>query len=134
MAGVKTAADLLADEDLLYLREKEYNFEALEDGGFICVVIRSFSLPSAYTPNTTDLLLRLPPNFPLARPDMFWTFPHVKLVNGANPQAADQFDVQFQGRQWQRWSRHFEASHWRPGTDNLKSFLGTIRRELMKGI
>ena len=134
MTSAAATSDLLADEDLLHLKEKAYQFEAVQDNGFVCVVIRNFPLPPAYTPGTTDLLLRLPPNFPMARPDMFWMYPHVRLSGGAYPQTADQFDVQFQGRQWQRWSRHFGVSQWRPGTDNLKTFLGTIRSELMKGI
>ncbi len=129
------AAELLSEEDLRYLTGKAYQFEVTQaESGLVCVVIRSFPLPAAYTPTLTDLLLRLPPNFPLARPDMFWTHPHVRLTSGTWPKSADQFDVQFAGRQWQRWSRHFDATLWRPGTDDLDTFLGTIRRELQKGI
>lgn len=132
MTAAGILEELLAEEDVQHLKDKGYIFEVERAAGFICVVIRNFPLPAGYNPQTTDLLLRLPPNFPMACPDMFWTFPHVRLANGAYPKAADVFDVQFQGRQWQRWSRHPEASCWRPGTDNLRTFLGTIRRELQK--
>jgi hypothetical protein len=134
MTSTGTLSELLAEEDLQYLAAKGYEFEAARADGFVCVLIRGFTLSTAYSPSSTDLLLRLPLNFPMARPDMFWTFPYVKLPSGAYPQAADQFDVEFEGRRWQRWSRHSEASQWRPGTDNLKTYLGTIRRELLKGI
>ena len=134
MIAADSLAELLAEEDGAYVISKGYETEASQVDGFVHLVIRNFAFPAAYTPNSSDLLLRLPPNFPSAKPDMFWTFPHVRLGTGGYPRAADQFDVQYQGRQWQRWSRHFSADHWRPGTDNLKTYLGTIRRELQKGI
>jgi hypothetical protein len=134
MTAADTLEELLAEEDVKHLKDKGHVFDVQREEGFICVAIRNFPLPTGYNLQTTDLLLRLPLNFPLACPDMFWTFPHVRLANGAYPKAADVLDVQFQGRQWQRWSRHPDVSSWRPGTDNLKTFLGTIRRELQKGI
>lgn len=134
MTAADSLAELLAEEDAAYLISKGYDAEATQVDGLVHLGVRNFPFPSPYTPSHSDLLLRLPPNFPSAKPDMFWTFPHVRLGTGAYPQAADQFDVQYQGRQWQRWSRHFAADHWRPGTDNLKTYLGTIRRELQKGI
>ncbi len=127
--------DLLAEEDLRYLQEKGYQFTVTQTDSLIYLVIKQYLLQAAYTPNQVDLLLRLPPNFPMARPDMFWTFPHVRLAaTNTYPQAAETFDVNYQDHQWQRWSRHLPAALWRPGIDNLKTFLGTIRRELQKGI
>jgi hypothetical protein len=123
---------LLAEEDLLCLKEKSYSFSVAQTDGLIYLIIQAYQIPASYNPTSVDLLLRLPPNFPMAKPDMFWTFPHVRLVNGSFPQAAAVFDVQYQERQWQRWSRHF--TNWRPGVDNLKAFLATIRQELKKGI
>lgn len=134
MSAADSLAELLAEEDVAYLISKGYDAEASQVDGFVHLVIRKFPFPAPYTPNASDLLLRLPPNFPSAKPDMFWTSPHVRLGTGAYPQRADQFDVQHQARQWQRWSRHFPADQWRPGTDNLKTYLGTIRCELQKGI
>ena len=89
-------SELLAEEDSAYLVAKGYQFEAAQVDGFVHLIIRSFSFPAAYTPASGRPALRLPPNFPLARPDMFWTFPQVKLVSGAFPTRADQFDVQYQ--------------------------------------
>jgi len=128
------AEELLSEEDAAFLKSKEFSHSVTQVDGFVHVVIHNYQMPKAYSPQATDLLLRLPPNFPLAHPDMFWTFPHVRLQNGQYPDRADQFDVNFQERRWQRWSRHIDASQWRPGTDNLKTFLGTIKRELEKGV
>jgi len=133
MSNSAVAEILLSEEDLQHLRDKGYEFSVSQDGGFVCVVIRTFALAARYTPNAADLLVRLPPNFPMARPDMFWTFPHIRLSTGGYPPQADQIDLTFADRQWQRWSRHLEEGQWRPGRDNLQTFLGIIRRELQEG-
>jgi hypothetical protein len=135
MSTLAAPTELLAQEDLNYLQQKGYQYAVTQTDGLIYVVIRQYKLPPAYTPSQTDMLLRLPPNFPMARPDMFWTFPHVRrAANGSYPQACETFDVNYEGQQWQRWSRHFDAKLWRPGVDNLKTYLGTIKHELEKGI
>ena len=133
MSNTETTEMLLAEEDQQHLQDKQYEFSVGQDAGFVCVLIRGFKLAARYDASSTDLLVRLPPNFPMARPDMFWTYPHVKLATGSYPPLADQFDINYGGRQWQRWSRHLGANQWRPGTDNLRTFLGIIRRELQEG-
>jgi hypothetical protein len=70
----------------------------------------------------------------MAQPDMFWTFPQIRRADGGYPPQADVFDLNYEGRLWQRWSRHFDPGQWRPGKDNLQTFLGTIRRELQEGL
>lgn len=52
----------------------------------------------------------------------------VKLSSGAFPNRADYYDPGADG--WQRWSRH---SDWRPGIDNLRTKLASVRRELVRG-
>lgn len=135
MSTVVTPSELLAQEDLAYLHQKGYQYTVSQPDGLVHLVIKEYILPSAYTPNRVELLLRLPPNFPMARPDMFWTFPHVRrAATGGYPQACETFDVTYQDRQWQRWSRHFDGKLWRPGVDNLKTYLGAIKWELQKGL
>ena len=130
MADVR---DFLSDEDVAMLQVKGYEFEASEVGGTVHLVIKNYQIPEHYTPQVVDLLLQLPPNFPTIRPDMFWMCPEVRRrANGAYPDRADQF-YDYAGRRWQRWSRHLIAERWRPGTDNLQTYLGTIRRDLKKG-
>ena len=34
------------------------------------------------------------------------------------------------GQTWQFWSRHLNKEDWRPGIDNLRTFLAYIRAEL----
>jgi hypothetical protein len=72
------------------------------------------------------LLLRLPAGFPDVHPDMFWLDPPVQTVTGL-PIAGTQVHEVHLGRSWQRWSRHV-IGNWRPGIDNLSTYLAYIRR------
>lgn len=131
MSG-ESPAQLMSPDDLGFLKEKEHQYTVEQVNGMIHLLISEYMLPDAYSPTAVDLLLRLPPNFPVVAPDMFWMHPEVRLRNGAHPAAADHFET-FGGRNWQRWSRHFTQA-WRPGSDDLRTFMGSIRRELTKGI
>lgn len=122
----------LLEEDELYLTEKGYVFETVERGSELHVVIHNYPLPEAYTPQAVDLLIKIPPGYPNAKLDMFWTDPRVTLTAGSLPQASAVF-VNIGGKQWQRWSRHWQNS-WRAGVDGLETYLGAVRHELSKGI
>jgi hypothetical protein len=74
----------------------------------------------------------LPAGYPNAHPDMFWTFPDVKLANGSWPKSSEHHYA-YDGRNWQRWSRHYQGK-WRAGIDGLRSYLAAVRTEIAKGI
>jgi len=122
-------SDLLAESDLAYLSSKGLDFEAVLESNMIAVVIKGFELPRGYEPRVVDLLLRLPLQFPEAAPDMFWTDPVASYVGGGVPPASELRET-YVGRSWQRWSRHFGRSHWRPGVDDLRSYVRLIRSTL----
>jgi hypothetical protein len=124
---------LLPSADQRYLEEKELVCEEIPDEGMVHVVIRDFRMPAGYVPDTTDLLIKLPPGYPAAAPDMYWMKPAVRYANGAYPPAADQF-MDIRGESWQRFSRHLQASPWRPGVDGLASYLLLIRHDLESGV
>jgi hypothetical protein len=59
----------------------------------------------------------LPQGYPDVPTDMFYLLPWVTLVQtGKNPTTADQ-PFQFEGKSWQRWSRH--NNEWRIGVDGI---------------
>jgi hypothetical protein len=125
---------VLLESDARHLESKGYKYSANQDSsGLILVVIHDIPLPEAYTPTRCDLLINLPPGYPNANPDMFWTRPDVKLKNGAWPRSSEVHEI-LNGASWQRWSRHLTASAWRPGMDCVRTFLAAIRRELLKGV
>ena len=126
-------SDLLAVSDLEYLSSRGVDFDAQLEGNMIALVIKGFELPRGYEPPAVDLLLRLPLQFPEAAPDMFWTDPVVSYVGGGAPPASELRET-YAGRSWQRWSRHFGQSQWRPGIDDLRSYLRLIRSTLEREV
>ena len=134
MAGteLQELEGLLPEEDAAFLREKDYDVDLPEEGGWLLVVFRGFGLPEVYEPRTVDLLVRLPPGYPDANPDMFWTRPDVRLISGSMPQRADHHET-YAGASWQRWSRHFARGNWRPGIDSLRTYMAALQRELAQG-
>ncbi len=96
------------------------------DGAFVAVVVKAFPLPRGLRPERSDMLFRLPPGFPDAAPDMFWFDPVVIGPDGVTIAGTESREA-YLGRSWQRWSRHI-AGQWRPGIDNLGTYLAYIRR------
>jgi hypothetical protein len=120
---------LIPQSDEQYLTEKGFQFEIKQSDKEVLLVLKNWSLPDNYTPTLVDLLIRIVPGYPLAPLDMFWTFPAVKLAGGGWPLNAD-VHQQLDGRSWQRWSRHYE---WRPGVDNIRTFITGIKNEISLG-
>lgn len=118
-----TTSALLRPYDQAYLDE-HFTWEAVIDGGMACVVIKEYTLVAGLAPATNDLLIRLPPGFPDAGPDMFWFSPPISRVDGATIPAT-QVTEQHVGRSWQRWSRHI-GSGWRPEVDDLRTYLAYV--------
>lgn len=122
---------MLTSPDEQFLRSKGWGFEVLPDGQMFSLIISDYPLPSGYDHAQVDLLLRLPSGFPDAPPDMFWMEPFVAYVDGSAPPQT-QVRENHHGRTWQRWSRHLVVA-WRPGIDNLQSYLRLIRTDLDAG-
>ncbi len=122
---------MLTDQDREFLESTGWRFDTKADGEFVCLVIYGYPLPRGYALGEADLLLRLPPGFPDAAPDMFWFCPDVLYMGGGAPPATTE-RFQFDGRVWQRWSRHL-ATAWRPGIDSLQTYLRLIRTDLTTG-
>lgn len=115
--------------DRRYLAERGLIYREVEHAGQKGIVLESFLLPgSRFDAERADILILLPPGYPDTAPDMFYLLPWVRLVGkGAYPRAADvRFD--FDGKTWQRWSRH--EPQWRPGVDGIWTMLKRVERAL----
>lgn len=117
---------MIRAEDEEYLREHGFSFTFTEDGAGTHVVIGGFALGPGLSPEVTDVLVTLPKGFPDAGPDMFWLSPGATRTSGGGIPATSEIR-QHAGRSWQRWSRHI-AGQWRPGIDNLGTYLLYVRR------
>lgn len=116
----------LRPEDQAVLDELRLPYEIGTDGSFVTIVIRDFPMPPGLEPLTSTLLLRLPPGFPDVGPDMFWAEPAIVGPQGT-PVPGTESQEAYLGSTWQRWSRHI-GGQWRPGIDNLGTYLAYIRR------
>lgn len=98
--------------------------------GFTVVQIHEYPVGPGLVPERSTLLLQLPGGFPDATPDMFWFDPPVRRSDGAVIPGTEAVQT-IVGRPWQRWSRHIQGQ-WRPGVDNLATYLAYVRRCLDK--
>jgi hypothetical protein len=131
--GKKTTTEgqnaiLLPSRDREYLKSRSLDFEEIVDGAKRGVVFPGFPLPTQFDTNQTDLLIILPSGYPDTPPDMFFLDPWIKLRQGNRfPKAANQ-PYAFDGRSWQRWSRH--NREWRPGVDGIWTMLKRVEHAL----
>lgn len=95
-----------------------------QQGGWSFLVVSGYPLPAGFQPATVDLLVKLPPGFPDAQPDMFWVYPAVKTANGSLPRATCMESLL--DKQWQRFSWHLAAGAWQPGVSTLRDFMRCI--------
>jgi hypothetical protein len=119
----------LPDADERYLSSHGVVFETVSDGTHTGVIFKQLPLPAGkFNHTAADVLVLLPPGYPDVAPDMFYCDPWLTLQSvGRYPTCADQAHA-FQGRSWQRWSRHNTA--WRPGIDGLHTMLKRIEHAL----
>jgi hypothetical protein len=101
-----------------------------EAGGWQFLVISGFELPQGFEPNRVDLLIKLPPGFPDAAPDMFWVYPAVRTPAGNAPKATS--NEHLLGKNWQRFSWHLAAGAWKPGISELRDFLRCIHSRFLR--
>ena len=98
-------------------------WEALGDGSGL--LIRDYPLPEGYNMNKTNLMIRIPADYPAGPLDMFYLDPAIARKDGKSIgalAAENHFD-----RLWQRWSRHYQ---WRPGVHCLATHFAYIKNAL----
>lgn len=111
------------------LRGLGHAIDVVENGNRFYLIFRDFIMPDAYQPRKSDLMVMADYLYPQSPLDMFWTEPHVTLLNGQYPQNANAFE-QHCGRTWQRWSYHYA---WNPAQHTLRSHLSVINDRLSRG-
>ena len=126
----------LPEEDIEWLDNTWERYELVAEGGDLRVVLYDFPIPLGYRVRQADVNVRIETGYPDTQIDMVYVHPVLERTDGRSIAAiaSDQFD----GKQWQRWSRHrTPANPWRPGVDNLATHFGLVehwfQRELSKG-
>jgi Prokaryotic E2 family E len=98
--------------------------------GWTYLVVPNYQLPAGFLPRTIQLLIKLPPLFPDAAPDMFWVSPNVRLDAGAAPQGTSMESLM--GTNWQRFSWHLQPGAWRAGISTLRDYMRCVRARFEK--
>tara|TARA_B100000614_G_C14521845_1_gene482921 strand:- start:184 stop:579 length:396 start_codon:yes stop_codon:yes gene_type:complete len=112
----------LTGEDDRFLKGNNFNWETVTEGRIKRIVIHNFPVPAGYNVNEVDLNVRIEPTYPDTQLDMVYFFPKLSRLDGKPIRAIA--DDQFDGKTWQRWSRHRTGQNpWRPGIDNLETHL-----------
>lgn len=98
--------------------------------GWTWLTFADFAVGDAYKPDRAALLIKLPPGFPDAAPDMFWLHPPVSTAAGGQPHGTS--CSEFFGKTWQQFSWHLSSGAWVPGVSTLRDFLRCVRARLEK--
>lgn len=122
---------MIPDRDKAFLDERGFRWEVVPDpAGSACVLVHEFPVAAGgFAPETTDLMIRIPSQYPMTPLDMWYCDPPIRLAaTGQFAKASEVTEVHL-GRSWQRFSRHLNGG-WRPGVDSLRSYFTLIQREL----
>jgi len=121
----------LPEFDRNYLEEKGIKYREIVDNGKKGLVLQDAPLPAGkYDHEKVDILIFLPQGYRDVPPDMFYVHPSVFLMPQKKRAKATQATATFDGKMWQRWSRHFPGNHWRPGIDGIHTFMKKIDHAL----
>ena len=111
--------------DQAFLNSLGLRWEAVLDGQVMCAIIYEWLLPAGYNVAVADVHVRMTQGYPDSQIDMAYFAPaltrsDLRAINGLS-------FMQFDGRQWQQWSRHRTAnSPWRIGEDDLSTHMGYV--------
>lgn len=124
----------LLDADDAFLDGLGLRWETVEDAGRRWLLIHHYPVPAGYTVAWTLLALEIPPTYPGAQIDMFYTNPPLALASGRAIEcthiSATVHDIAFNG-----WSRHRgPGSPWNPTADNVSTHLALVESALAKEV
>jgi hypothetical protein len=121
----------LPEEDCQFLDRLGFVWETVIEGNVRRVVVYGYGIPSGYRQTAVDLNVRIENSYPDTQIDMVYFSPALERVDGGAIKAICQ-DA-FDGRVWQRWSRHRTTQNpWRAGVDNLEAHLLLVNEWLAK--
>lgn len=121
----------LPAEDMEWLEGCGLPFELIAEGGVLRVVLNDLPVPPGYNVDRVSVNVRIDPGYPDSQIDMAYFYPDLALTSG-RPIGALSVD-QFDGKVWQRWSRHrTPANPWRSGIDGLATHFALVNEWLVR--
>lgn len=104
---------------------QEFQWETVRDGSD-WLLLHEFRFPKGYNHRSGSVAIQIPGNYPVAQLDMAYFCPILERADG-KPLRQTQVRQQIEGKQWQRWSRHYK---WVPGQHNVGTHIVLIRNWL----
>ncbi|OAH21853.1 hypothetical protein AX289_25310 [Methylorubrum populi] len=124
----------LLDADETYLDRLGPRWETVTDAGRRWLLIHRYGVPAGYTADQTLVALEIPPTYPGAQIDMFYTYPALALANG-QPIACTHMQASIRGVAFNGWSRHRgPGSPWNPAADNVSTHMALVEAALLKEV
>lgn len=124
----------LLDADDTYLDQSGARWETVADAGRRWLLIHHYRVPAGYTADRTRLALEIPPTYPGAQIDMFYTYPPLALVLG-RPIDCTHIPASIGGVAYNGWSRHRgPTAPWNPAFDNVSTQLALVESALLKEV
>ena len=112
----------LPDVDMEFLERRDQPWEAVIEGNLHWVVLHEHPVFAGYNHSAVIAALQLSPSYPETHIDMVYFYPHLAPSNGKS--VANLSTHSFDGKTWQRWSRHRTAAHpWCRGSDCIETHL-----------
>lgn len=125
---------LLFDGDYEVLDKSGLEYEESEADRFL--VIKNFPLSAGLyvhgsdVLNSAEVLWVVPPDYNMSGGDMFWVYPALSRADGKAIPCAFGFGGgdprHYNGKEYCRWSRHWDAATWKSKVDNIQKVLGRI--------
>lgn len=113
----------LPAQDAAFLDSSGLRWETVMDGNVLGVIIYGYPIPAGYDVASADIYIRLSDQYPDNELDMVYVSPSLLLKSGKGINKLS--NASFDGRNWQRWSRHRinKAQAWDPALDGIQSHL-----------
>lgn len=128
MAKILKRDFILPEEDKEFLDASYSEWESVIADNNQWLLVNNFKIPDGYLVKAASLAINIPSTYPDTNLDMAYFHPPLHREDGSKINATESM-ITIEGREFQRWSRHYE---WRPGIDSLRSHLIFVEEWLIK--
>jgi len=123
----------LSETDEASLNLGGARWEAVVEGGSHWLIVHDLPVPTGFKQQRVTAALMIPAGYPDVQIDMAYFFPALARADGKAIPAIEVHN--FDGKQWQRWSRHrTSANPWRPGEDDVRTHLVLVSHWLVREV
>lgn len=123
----------MGKEDTRYLDVNHPNWETIISGSNRVLLLHDFSIPDGYTVKESTAAIIVPLNYPIQELDMVYFYPALVRSDGQVIRQTNAQEV-FDGLSYQRWSRHYTITKWRPDDDSIATHVMAIRDWLIRAL